>query len=481
MDKSIQPILKLFLVLNKGQLAGLPLVAAVFLAWVTPDFLSGPLVDRVLTFYAMANDDGASNSSAWAGPILWYNKEIEPLEMILVEKATQELRLLRFDGSYKNLNTFKCASGENPGKKQKEKDGKTPEGIYFNNKIYRDTQVTVFGNRAFGINYPDVFDQFEQNGGTGIFLHGSNKEITPYSTNGCVVLDNEDLIRLDPHIQTGKTPIIIGERLPYLFGEVSIKWNDIIPFLEKALVPVEIANDIENAQLMCLVGYGDRVVAMGRLFPKNKKKDVMVRLYLSGTSERLLILVKREWEEAKAEEVLPKKNYKIGVVATDRGGTRTKENRAAPSPGNTGLDESTGHYKQRLKPADGESTDGPQSAEVYQIKQMVESWRQSWQAKDLNTYISHYHGQFVGNGKGLKEWKVYKQSLNNKYQNVSVHLSDLKVTVMGHRAMITFTQKYRSEQFQSIDLKNMELRKQGDSWKIFSENARTIKPANQSI
>lgn len=426
--------------------AGLKIVVATILAWGFSLFQSGPPSKGIFARTAMAETDAVPHTAKWEGPVLWYHKEAGPIELILVEKAAQELRLVRFEsGAYKILNTFKCASGENQGKKRKQNDGKTPEGIYFNDKTFRDTQVTVFGDRAFGLNYPDVFDHLEKNGGNGIFIHGSNKNVAPYSTNGCVVLENGDLMELDPHIQAGETPVVIGERLPYLYEEASARWEEIVPFLEKALVPAEIANDIGSARLVCLIGYEDRVVALGRLFPKNNKNDMVTRIYMARASDSLLVMVKREWEEATVR--------------------RSKLAR----------DEKTGP-----KPADGPSSDQNPTGEVQQIKQMIESWRQSWQAKDLNAYIAHYHGQFTGNGKGLKEWKSHKKALNDRYRKISIQVSDLKVTVAGTRAVITFVQKYRSDRHQSTGWKNMVLLKQSDSWKILKENTRPISAENRS-
>ena len=77
--------------------------------------------------------------------MLYHSPGKAPIHLILVEKALQQLHLYRFDGRYHRIKTYSCATGEQPGHKRVENDEKTPEGIYFNTKIYRDRKVTVFG------------------------------------------------------------------------------------------------------------------------------------------------------------------------------------------------------------------------------------------------------------------------------------------------------------------------------------------------
>ena len=51
--------------------------------------------------------------------------------------------------------------------------------------------------------------------GDGIWLHGTDKPLTSYSTNGCIVLDNRDVAELSQYIRLKQTPIIIEEKIVY--------------------------------------------------------------------------------------------------------------------------------------------------------------------------------------------------------------------------------------------------------------------------
>ncbi|MFW8601199.1 L,D-transpeptidase family protein [Desulfobacterota bacterium M19] len=132
-----------------------------------------------------------------------------PLSIILVEKDFQRLRVLRYDGRLQVMTEYTAATGENFGPKIVEGDKKTPEGIYFITKKYIDKKLTVFGTKAFHLNYPNIFDRLEKRDGHGIFIHGTNKKLRYDSTNGCISLNNNDLSQLAQFLKVGTIPVII--------------------------------------------------------------------------------------------------------------------------------------------------------------------------------------------------------------------------------------------------------------------------------
>ena len=62
---------------------------------------------------------------------LLISPEAGPHHVILVEKSSQKVFIYFFDGDYRIVSTYGCATGENPGDKQVSGDKRTPEGIYF--------------------------------------------------------------------------------------------------------------------------------------------------------------------------------------------------------------------------------------------------------------------------------------------------------------------------------------------------------------
>ena len=83
----------------------------------------------------------------------------EPIYLILVEKNLQRLRVFEFDDELRVVADYPSATGENFGIKEVNGDSKTPEGVYFITQIFKDDQITIFGDKAFHLDYPNFFDQ----------------------------------------------------------------------------------------------------------------------------------------------------------------------------------------------------------------------------------------------------------------------------------------------------------------------------------
>jgi len=234
----------------------------------------------------------------WDGPILFYKGNGKPIHLILVEKALQKLHLYCYDGRYQLIKSYDCSTGEQPGKKQKENDQKTPEGIYFNVKSYRDSKVTLFGDRAFGLSYPDIFDNLEGKCGNGIFIHGSNQIIKPFSTNGCVVLNNRDLADLDRRTSLKKTPVIIANHLPYRFEPAKKQPSELMLLFKQAMLPERYRSLERDFRYISVIGFQKRVVAVGEVRIKDSKNTQgFSKLYLYRPGKDLMVLLKREWSE----------------------------------------------------------------------------------------------------------------------------------------------------------------------------------------
>lgn len=104
--------------------------------------------------------------------------------------------------------------------KSREGDAKTPIGVYFVQKHMTDPMLPdLYGSGALTLDYPNPLDKLQERTGSGIWLHGSPSQQyarPPTATDGCVVLANDDMLRL---IQLGvrqDTPVLIAEKLNWL-------------------------------------------------------------------------------------------------------------------------------------------------------------------------------------------------------------------------------------------------------------------------
>jgi murein L,D-transpeptidase YafK len=146
-----------------------------------------------------------------------YIGEQAPSYAFLVDKSAQRLHLYRQEADGPKLvKTFVCATGENSGGKKSRGDKRTPEGVYFFTRVIESKNLSsIYGIRAFPMDYPNLFDRMDYLRGDGIWLHGTDKPLTPYSTNGCIVLDNRDVAELSQYLRLRQTPIIIEEKILY--------------------------------------------------------------------------------------------------------------------------------------------------------------------------------------------------------------------------------------------------------------------------
>ena len=137
---------------------------------------------------------------------------------ILVDKKTNRLRVTRYvNGAYETIKEYHATLGQVTGDKLSEGDLKTPEGIYtFKSKLLPPTLKKKFGVMAFYMNFPNDFDKLAGYTGSNIMLHATD---TPerlsknYDSEGCVVVKNEELAEIAPHIRLGLTPILIFQEL----------------------------------------------------------------------------------------------------------------------------------------------------------------------------------------------------------------------------------------------------------------------------
>lgn len=136
-------------------------------------------------------------------------------DRIVVRKSQRTLELLH-DGSA--FESFPIALGREPrGPKQKEGDGRTPEGIYRIDARSLQTRYT----RALHISYPDEQDRararaMKVDPGGAIFIHGLPSDYGPFDppqwdrdwTEGCISIGNAAIVKIWDAVPDG-TPIEI--------------------------------------------------------------------------------------------------------------------------------------------------------------------------------------------------------------------------------------------------------------------------------
>jgi murein L,D-transpeptidase YafK len=153
--------------------------------------------------------------------------------LLLCEKNSKTLHLVRSEPDRLFLSkSFPCTVGSNNGDKREVGDLATPEGIYFLVSFLPDLPEK-YGIGAFPLNYPNLLDQKEGKKGSGIWLHGFPDHMErPLSSEGCVVVRDEDLRELMKLIKIGDTPMIIVDTVRYQSPELRQKtFQSLVRFL----------------------------------------------------------------------------------------------------------------------------------------------------------------------------------------------------------------------------------------------------------
>jgi murein L,D-transpeptidase YafK len=104
--------------------------------------------------------------------------------------------------------------GKNGSRKNHEGDKKTPIGIYSLEKKIKQPLSDFYGEGAYPINYPNSLDKLLNKTGHGIWIHGTPKNTysrPPQSSDGCVVIANEDFINFEKQINNNNVKVIISD------------------------------------------------------------------------------------------------------------------------------------------------------------------------------------------------------------------------------------------------------------------------------
>ncbi|WP_457623115.1 L,D-transpeptidase family protein [Persephonella sp.] len=136
---------------------------------------------------------------------------------IVVSKSRQKLKVIKMENDVPvEVLELRSITGKRPGDKLKEGDQRTPNGVYLPVK-YLTKLAPMYGVGAFPLNYPNILDRkFLNKTGNGIWIHASDKPDRPnFSSNGCVVLNNDNFNKLRRYIKLKDTPVVIVEDFEY--------------------------------------------------------------------------------------------------------------------------------------------------------------------------------------------------------------------------------------------------------------------------
>ncbi len=387
---------------------------------------------------------------------------------VIVEKKSQTLYVYsatqdRVELSYK----FDCSTGEAAGPKTKAGDKKTPEGVYFLKDEYEDRYLTpVYGKKAFPSDYPNLLDLRQGKQGSAIWIHGTDKALKPMDSNGCVALENKNIMTLSKYINLDTTPLIIVETIqPKTQNDLKVQKERITDFLSKW------------------------TEAMGR---------GSYHLYLSFYADDYVPDISwwETWLKVRKSAIKKNQEFKIGikntgVYAHDGVIVVLMDMYLAVGQENKYLGKRQLFIKSSEKPVilgdlfqkRAKAYDAGEVPLVAAARELVlddsmdiavvetvEQWLAAWSAKDMAEYAAFYANDFYSDGLGKNAWVKRKKQLAKRYDYISVTGKDYKVIQKKDGYEVRFLQLYESSGFSTKGRKRLKLVRKGGLWKIYREN-----------
>ncbi|OGR18958.1 MAG: hypothetical protein A2X81_17285 [Desulfobacterales bacterium GWB2_56_26] len=443
--------------------------------------------------------------------LLFYSRNT-PTEFIVVEKKHQKLSLFEHQDQVRLLREFVCATGQNPGTKKISGDSRTPEGIYFITEIYEDKRISVFGSRAFHLNYPNIFDSHAGHLGDGIFIHGTNKKLIPNSTNGCITLDNKDLDELAPYLAVNTIPIIVLDALSEpLVGKSLLLEADTPRFAEiLGALSFDLKKiPVRDIQALSFLKQGEKAVASIKYATYERdhiQYREQLRTYLTqspiGTWRNIYAVQSQEKnpyllamrpsknelvarlapvpqpaEASPADQpaeppqpVQPDRSVQVAAAEATEPAATPAVQPAEPARPAKAVPAQPARIVQKTPPAKQPAVAKiPQLTRSEELLNFVEKWRSAWVAKDIETYISCYSPSFKNGGLNREGWKRKKLSLNKKYSYINVAIKNIVVQWTPSGANVSFSQTYKSDQYQTVGTKVLQMTNKNNRWQIESE------------
>lgn len=424
--------------------------------------------------------------------LFFYSTE-GPSHFIVVEKKYQKLKLFEQKDDLKMLKEFTCATGENPGTKKSSGDARTPEGIYHITEIYEDKRITVFGSRAFHLDYPNAFDAQAGHLGDGIFIHGTNKKLNANSTNGCITLNNSDLDELAPYLAIHTIPIIVldseselslGTNL--LLEKDSAQFQDVLEKLSFSPVktPIEDIKTLtyfkQREQMMVSINYK---IFEDKLTQYTERKRAYLRQSPAGnwrtlyavqtqdTAPTILALRPTKNEQAvKNVEFAVKTNSLVAKTNTPAQKSNPALARATFSAAkNNNLVAKTEEPGIKASRPLTTNPSKPSFDNDEELLAFIEKWRTAWATKDIDAYINCYSPSFKSGNLNKEEWRAKKIYLNQKYKFIAVQVHNIVIEWTSTGASVSFQQIYKSDQLQNSGIKTLHLINKKNRWMIENE------------
>ena len=384
---------------------------------------------------------------------------------IVIDKAMQRLFIYHFDGtSFQRTYETGCSTGKNKGTKIRSGDARTPEGIYFPIKFFPDKYLdSIYGSMAFDLNYPNILDKKEGNNGNNIWMHGTDKPLSPYQSNGCIALENGNIKDVSRFITLNETPIIIQDYIKWVPASIRVSLEeDLASFVDRW---ANIVSDGGVKKLDNLYGKDSPYDKKGK--DRLARQIRMLKKYggvVTFAPKNLSLLKHDRYAVAAFQQEFTVNGHPYGA------GQRRLFLKKWRNNWYIGGDIVLNPEKEHRLIAVLEKINNGYASHKDIIK-LVDKWVASWESGDMKDYAFFYAADFKSKGMDIDDWLVYKSKLHRSNKNIHVGIKNLRISHRSADKLIaTFEQHYSSSRISDVGTKTLYFKNIDNSWKIWKED-----------
>jgi len=388
---------------------------------------------------------------------------------IIVDKTMQKIFVFHFSaGMFDMVYESNCSTGKNKGMKIVSGDGRTPEGIYFATEFYGDAELSsTYGSMAFDLDYPNLLDKREGKNGNNIWIHGTNKQLQAYQSNGCVALANSDINTISRCVTLNKTPVIIQDYIRWVPRKVRVSLKKEMEHILNSWIKASMQGNLKKLKTL----YNNEASMDLRsldAFMKYINKWKAAGISISSYPANVSILKHDRYILITFDHVVSLDNVRTGVCGYRNLFLKKNKNKWY-IVGDTL--QSTADEKQFIGRLD--ALDQTVSCDDI-IKQLIKDWLQAWESGDMERYGTFYASDFRTTGMDLNGWISYKTMLSQRNKDVRITSEDITVSLHPNRVVASFKQIYTSSRHSDAGLKKLYFKKENGEWRIYRESWRSL-------
>lgn len=388
-----------------------------------------------------------------------------PGRFLAVNKKAQQLLIVEKQNPRRPVATLSCSTGQVDGDKWLEGDKKTPEGVYFvGRKISSGLDYQEYGGLAYVLNYPNPVDRLRDKTGHGIWVHGKGYVIVPKDTQGCIALNTNELIEMDPIMEAG-LPIVVAEQVD-VSGSTEEK-------------SAKTADLLRNKVKKWADAWAKRSPEFFEFYMPDAYSRAQREEFAEFRAQKKRIFSMLPWIQIWIDDIriLEGPGYWVTWFA---------QYYRAPNLSTEGIrrlywqEDAQGEW--RIVGMEWEPFDmGLEKVYLRRVKEemdfFVESWRRAWEKGDLDSYVRFYANDASQDGRvGKNTIREHKQRTWQQARPRTVQLSDFQLTFENGGLKVTMKQKYRNTSgYEDNGIKTLLLWPDGKGgWQIASENWRAM-------